>query len=163
MTRMLGAVLITLGDPARLTGGYLYHRRLAELAPAHGATLTFVSVKDRGFPWSVLQGPGVVAEARRLRADVMVIDSIAAAYLGPVLMSRRPRMPMVGMLHQPPGGIDSGPLRKYLQAQLDNLAYRCADRLFVASESLASDLRWRGERPERIRIVPPGRDVAAVV
>ena len=33
MTRTLRAVLVTLGDPRRLTGGYLFHRRLAELAP----------------------------------------------------------------------------------------------------------------------------------
>src|SRR6266851_529078 len=160
MTRTLRAVLITLGDPARLTGGYLYHHRLAELAPAHGATLRFVSVKDRGFPWSALHGPHVVAEARGLRPDVMVIDSIAAAYLGPVLMSRRSGMPMVGMLHQPPGGIDSGPVRTHLQAQLDNLTYRCAHRLLVASDSLADELKRKGERLERIRVVPPGRDVA---
>jgi glycosyltransferase involved in cell wall biosynthesis len=163
MTRTLRAVLVTLGDPARLTGGYLFHRRLSELAPAHGGMLTFVSVRDRGFPWSAVYGPGVVAEARGLRPDVIVIDSIAAAYLGPVLMARRSGMPLVGMLHQPPGGIDYGPLRTYLQAKLDNQAYRHVDRLLVASESLADVLRRSGERPDRIRVVPPGRDVAATI
>jgi glycosyltransferase involved in cell wall biosynthesis len=163
MTRTLRAVLITLGDPARLTGGYLFHRRLSELAPAHGAVLTFASVKDRGFPWSTLHGPGVVAEVRGHRPDVIVIDSIAAAYLAPALMIRRAGMPMLGMLHQPPGGIDHGRVRTFLQAQLDNLAYRYVLRLLVASESLAGDLMRQGERPERIKVVPPGRDVAAVV
>jgi glycosyltransferase involved in cell wall biosynthesis len=163
MTRTLRAVLVTLGDPARLTGGYLYHRRLTELAPAHGANLEFASVRDRGFPWSAVYGPGVVAAALGLRPDVIVIDSIAAAFLGPYLAVRAPREPMVGMLHQPPGGIDYGPVRTYLQAQLDNVAYRRLDRLLVASESLADDLRRNGERPERITVVPPGRDVATLI
>jgi len=64
------------------------------------------------------------------------------------------------MLHQPPGGIDHGPLRTSIQAMLDRLAYRRARRLLVASASLAEELILRGERPERISVVPPGRDVA---
>jgi glycosyltransferase involved in cell wall biosynthesis len=65
------------------------------------------------------------------------------------------------MLHQPPGGIDYGPPRVWFQAGLDRLAYRKASRLLVASDSLAEDFVRAGERPERIRVVPPGRDVAA--
>ena len=67
---------------------------------------------------------------------------------------------MVGMLHQPPGGIDFGPPRSSIQAILDRLAYTRARRLLVASESLAAELRRGGEPPQRIRVVPPGRDVA---
>jgi hypothetical protein len=44
MTRTLLAALVTLGDPGTLSGGYLYHRRLADLAPRHAARLDFVSV-----------------------------------------------------------------------------------------------------------------------
>jgi glycosyltransferase involved in cell wall biosynthesis len=94
-------------------------------------------------------------------ADVIVLDSIAAAFVGPWLIARQPPLPMVGMLHQPPGGIDHGPLRTYVQALLDRLAYRRARRLLVASDSLAEELIRRGERAERITVVPPGRDVAA--
>src|SRR3982074_3795111 len=100
MTRTLRAVLITLGDPARLTGGYLYHRRLTELAPAHGALLTFVSVSDRPFPLAVTDGPTVMGAAGEGRPDVIVIDSIAAAFLAPYLTMRPTRVPLVGMLHQ---------------------------------------------------------------
>src|SRR5918911_5552981 len=106
MTRTLSAVLITLGDPGRLTGGYLFHRRLAELAPAHGARLVFVSFSDRPFPLAILDAPRVMAAAARPTPDVLVIDSIAAAFLGPTLVLRPSPVPLVGMLHQPPGGID---------------------------------------------------------
>jgi glycosyltransferase involved in cell wall biosynthesis len=161
MTRTLLAALITLGDPGRLTGGYLYHRRLAELAPRHGARLDFVSFPDRPFPVALLDAPTVLHSVRRSGADVIVLDSIAAAFCGPWFALRAPPLPMVGMLHQPPGGIDHGPLRTYVQARLDRLAYTRAKRLLIASDSLAEDLRNAGEPVERLRVVPPGRDVAA--
>src|SRR5918993_914863 len=50
MTRILTVSLVTLGDPGRLTGGYRYHRRMAELAPACDASVRFLSVPDRPFP-----------------------------------------------------------------------------------------------------------------
>ena len=93
-------------------------------------------------------------------ADVLVLDSIAAAFVGPWLIRREPPRPMVAMLHQPPGGIDHGPLRTFVQAILDRQAYRRARRLLVASDSLAEELILSGARPERVVVVPPGRDVA---
>ena len=153
-------MLITLGDPGRLTGGYLYHRRLAELAPRQQAALEFISFPDRPFPLAIVDAPDVMDRVLRSGADVAVLDSIAAAFCGPWCAVRRPPLPMVGMLHQPPGGIDHGPVRTGLQARLDRLAYRRTERLLVASESLAEELAQKGEPIERIRVVPPGRDVA---
>ncbi|HEX5502772.1 MAG TPA: glycosyltransferase family 4 protein, partial [Thermomicrobiales bacterium] len=161
MTRTLLAALLTLGDPGRLTGGYLYHRRLAELAPRHGARLTFVSFPERPFPLAALDAGRVLRRAARTGADVLVLDSIVAAFLGPRLLARPQATPLVGMLHQPPGGIDHGPLRTALQVPLDRLAYRRARLLLVASEALADDLAARGVPRARLRVVPPGRDVAA--
>src|SRR4029450_11963793 len=68
MTRMLTVSLVTLGDPGRLTGGYRYHRRMAELAPACDASVRFVSVPDRPLPRPALAGPGA---PRRDRADAL--------------------------------------------------------------------------------------------
>jgi glycosyltransferase involved in cell wall biosynthesis len=158
MTRMLTVSLITLGDPGRLTGGYRYHRRMAELAPACDASVRFVSVPDRPFPLPALAGR---AALRRARADVLALDSIAAAFLAPWLPRRRPGTPLVGSLHQPPGGIDHGPLRRSLQAPLDRLAYRRARLLVVASQALGDELAGQGFPAERIRVVPPGRDLPA--
>ncbi|HEX2375184.1 MAG TPA: glycosyltransferase family 4 protein [Actinomycetota bacterium] len=157
MTRILTVSLVTLGDPGRLTGGYRYHRRMAELAPACGATVRFASFPDRPFPLPTLAGPAVL---RQTRADVLVLDSIAAAYLGPWL-PRRPSAPLVGSLHQPPGGIDHGPLRRVAQAPMDRLAYRRARLLLVASQALGDELADQGYPPERIRVVPPGHDLPA--
>jgi glycosyltransferase involved in cell wall biosynthesis len=165
----LAVSLLTLGDPGRLTGGYLYHRRMAALAPRFGARVEFVSVPDRPFPLPALAGPASLRAAER-GADVVVLDSIAAAFVAPALLAsvlrapapgrRRPARPLVGMLHQPPGGIDHGRLRRLVQAALDRRAYRFARRLLVASEALADELRRLGYPPQLLRVIPPGRDVA---
>jgi glycosyltransferase involved in cell wall biosynthesis len=157
MTRILTVSLVTLGDPGRLTGGYRYHRRMAELAPACDAAVRFVSFPERPFPLPALAGRAVLRQAR---AEVVVLDSIAAAFLGPWL-PRRPSTPLVGSLHQPPGGIDHGPLRRRVQAPLDRMAYRRARLLLVASAALGEELAAAGYPDARIRVVPPGRDLPA--
>jgi glycosyltransferase involved in cell wall biosynthesis len=157
MTRILTVSLVTLGDPGRLTGGYRYHRRMAELAPSCGAAVRFVSFPERPFPLPALAGRAVLRQAR---GDVVVLDSIAAAFLGPWL-PRRPPVPLVGSLHQPPGGIDHGPPRRGVQAALDRMAYRRARLLLVASAALGEELAAAGYRRERLRVVPPGRDLPA--
>ena len=82
---MLTICLITLGDPATLTGGYRYHRRMAELAACNDARLTFASLPPR-LPFR--HGRRVLRAAAG--ADVVLIDSIAAAYLAPWIALRRP-------------------------------------------------------------------------
>ena len=91
--------------------------------------------------------------------DVVVLDSIVAWCLA----FTSTRLSTVGMLHQPPGGIDFGTVRTSVQARLDRLAYRRLRRVLVASESLAEELRQQGEPSGHITVVPPGRDVASNV
>src|SRR3954454_1504866 len=98
MTRIMTIGLLTLGDPGRLTGGYLYHQRLAQLAPRHDCHIRFVSFPDRPFPLAALDAPAVLRRSVALGADVLVLDSIAAAFVGPWLMLRPPSVPLVGML-----------------------------------------------------------------
>src|SRR2546428_4126964 len=118
--------LLTLGDPRTMTGGYLSHLRVAALAEANGARLRFVSFPDRRFPLPALSGRRVLRVARWEPADVLLLDSIAAAFLAPWLRGGGRAVPLVGLLHQPPGGIDHGPARAVVQAALDRHAYRRA-------------------------------------
>jgi glycosyltransferase involved in cell wall biosynthesis len=148
--------LVTLGDPYKQTGGYLYHLRLAEAAPRHEAEMSFVSFPERPFPLPALSGRGVMAGASD--ADALVIDSIAAAFAAPWL--RDTETATVGMLHQGPGGIDHGWVRTRSQAWFDRRSYARMRALLVASESLAEELR--GAHPD-IRVVAPGRDPAATI
>ena len=152
--------LVTLGDPATLTGGYLFHRRMAQAAPASDATLSFVSFPERSFPLPALAGRIVSSHLRRQHPDVVVLDSIATAFASPWLGSFPG--PFAAMVHQRPGGIDHGLIRSSLQRKLDLIAYRRCDRIMVASETLVDELTGRGIEPKRIVIVAPGRDVAAM-
>jgi glycosyltransferase involved in cell wall biosynthesis len=142
---MLTICLITLGDPATLSGGYRYHRRMAELADRNQARIVFASLPPR---LPVLYGGRVLRTAES--ADVAVVDSIAAAFLAPWIALRRPRR-MAAIVHQPPGGIDHPPLRTWVQARLDRYVYRRCETVIVAGAPLA-------DRFDRAVVVPPGRD-----
>ncbi len=133
---------------------------MAEAAPRHGVELRFLSFPERPFPLAAIDARRLLADARGLSSDAVVLDSIAAAFAWPWFARGAPDLPVVAMLHQPPGGIDHGRLRTLLQARLDRLAYRHVERLLVASDSLADALRADGVPAERLRVVPPGRDVA---
>ena len=147
---MLLASLLTLGSPHQLTGGYLYHLRLAELAPRHGARIDLVSLPALPFPLPAAFGRRPLRRAAS--GDVVVVDSIAAAYVAPW----RPGPPVVAVLHQPPGGIDHGPVRRRAQAAMDRALYRRCSLLVLASTTLAG----AGLPPVPAVVVPPGRDVA---
>jgi len=105
-------------------------------------------------------GPVAVKTAARFHPDVVLLDSIAAGFLAPWLPLRWPRVPVVAMLHQPPGGIDHGRVRTAVQAVLDRAAYRSTARLLVASAALAEELAGAGFPRARLRVVAPGRDLA---
>jgi glycosyltransferase involved in cell wall biosynthesis len=152
--------LVTLGDPRRLSGGYLYHLRMADAAPMHGARIVFQSFPEWPFPLAALRGPALVRRLKELRASAVLLDSIAAAFAGPVLATRRLDLPVIAVLHQPPGGIDHGTVRTWAQAPLDRLALRRADLLIAASDHLAEQLVEAGVARSSLRVVPPGRDVA---
>jgi glycosyltransferase involved in cell wall biosynthesis len=156
----LAVSLLTLGDPATVTGGYLYHRRIADRARAHDVRWRFVSLPARRFPLPALAVPAALREVARQRPDVLLLDSIAAGYLAPWLPRRVP-WPLVAVLHQPPGGIDHGPARRWAQSMLDRRAYRHAARLLVASADLGETMRGIGVPDRLLRVVPPGRDPAA--
>jgi glycosyltransferase involved in cell wall biosynthesis len=155
--------MVTLGDPRQLTGGYLYHLRMAAAAPTHGVRMLFLSFPARPFPLPALAAARVLGRARRLGAQAILLDSIAAAFAGPWLAARSAAAPVIGVLHQPPGGIDHGRVRSGLQAPLDRWAYRDARLLIAASELLADQLAAAEIDRRRIRVVPPGRDVATAV
>lgn len=145
---MIVISLVTLGSPEQLTGGYLYHRRLADAAAEHDARVEFVSARWTG-------------NALTPSADVVLVDSIAAAVVAPWALRRPPRPPLAAILHQPPGGIDHGPVRRVLQARLDRFLYRRCRLLIAASAALGDELVGdHGLPADRVVVVAPGRDVA---
>jgi glycosyltransferase involved in cell wall biosynthesis len=121
--------------------------------------IAFVSVPDLPLAWAMMTGPSWLRHPALGHADALVLDSIAAAPAAPWLA--RLRMPMVGMLHQPLGGMDTGRLGRSLRAPFDRWAYRRAELLMVASKWLAEQLAAAGIPRSRLLVVPPGKDPAA--
>jgi glycosyltransferase involved in cell wall biosynthesis len=158
----LTVCLLTQGDPDTMTGGYLYHRRVADRAAGFDARIDFLSAPTWRFPLPALAGPALMRTVARRRPDVLLVDSIAAAFVGPWL-PRRGFPPLAAILHQPPGGIDHGGVRRRVQSLLDRRTYRRATRMLVASEDLGDTMRRSGVPADRLRVVPPGRDPAASV
>jgi len=156
----LHVALLTLGDPTRLTGGYLYQQRMEQLAPRFDARVEFMSLPDRGPAPAVAAAPGLLRRAARSGAHAVVVDSIAAAYLAPWLAGAPP-IPLIGLLHQLPGGIGGNPLRFGLRGVLDRATYRRAVRLIVPSAWARDRLVTQGMDAGAIRIVPAGRPALA--
>jgi glycosyltransferase involved in cell wall biosynthesis len=133
---------------------------MADAAPRHGARIVFVSFPEWPFPLAALRGPAVLRRSQELAPSAVLLDSIASAYAAPAVAMRPPHVPLIAILHQPPGGIDHGVARATAQAPLDRLALRRANLVIAASDHLAEQLVEAGMPPSRIRVVPPGRDVA---
>jgi len=140
------AVILTCGDPDALTGGSLYHRRIAARASRTGVEID-VRPLDHG------DDPTAIASD----ADVVVVDSIVASRVRP----SRFGVPVVASVHQRPGGLTGASLARMVGARQDLRCYRAARAVVAPSTFLAAVLERGGVPPERIRVVPPGRDMPA--
>jgi glycosyltransferase involved in cell wall biosynthesis len=138
--------LLTRGSPDQLTGGYLYHRRVAALAEASGDRIDLIPVPRLASPYAGASG------------DVILVDSIAAAAVAPW---SAPARPLAAIIHQPPGGIDASRPFRAVQAALDRRLYRRCQLLIAASEALGQELAAAPNNfpVDRILVVPPGCDV----
>lgn len=154
-------MLVTAGDPQRLTGGHLYHRRVAEAAPRHGACLRFAAIPERPLGLAAAAAVATLARLQAERPDALLVDSIATAAVALPLRALRVGVPVIGLLHQPPGGVrpDGDGRRGGLRAHLDRAFAAQADRVIVPSATLATTLRKAGIPAERLRVVQPGHDL----
>ena len=144
---MLTISLVTRGSPLQVTGGHLYHRRMAEAAATRGASIDFISA-------SVVRNP-----LRRVR-DVALVDSLAAWCVAPWVVGRHRHHPLAAILHQPPGGVGQRLVRTVVQRPFDLVVYRRCQLLISASQALADELVDAFDLPsDRIAVVEPGSDV----
>lgn len=148
--------LVTQGDPDQVSGGYLYQRRVADLAPSHGAEIRFVSLPSRRYPTATFDVGRVLRDAAD--ADVVVVDSLASNTLGP-WMARGLDRPLVASVHQRLGGTEGSRLGQAVRRRADLLAWRRCDTIIVPSEQLAGRLRNDGLTHPDIVVVNPGRDI----
>jgi hypothetical protein len=116
---------------------------MAAAAPRHEAEVRFAAVPAAPLPVASVASARIVRNAAA-RSDAVLLDSIAAAPTAPWI--RRAARPVIPIVHQPPGGMDSGRGSHWLQARLDRMAYRSAVGFIVASESLREALLACGVR-----------------
>lgn len=157
MASTLRLVLLTEGDPSKLTGGHLYQQRLVQAAPAQKIALKILSLPQRAFLPSLLIPPDLREYV--VDADALLVDSLVASRIarsGPRLARGRA---LIAIVHQQPGGADQGPLRTALQTRLDLALYRRCRLVIASSQFLAGELGRAGIR--EITVIPPGRDAAA--
>ena len=152
----LRLALVTVGDPGQRTGGYRYHRIMAAAGPQHEADVRFASLPAAPLPVTTVASAGILRDAAS-RSDAVLLDSIAAAATAPWIA--RTGRPVIAVVHQPPGGMDSGVARRWLQTRLDRLAYRSAAGFILASETLRDALADCEVPSGILRVVPPGCDV----
>ena len=133
-----------------MTGGFLYHRRLAEKLPDFGFELEFLSFPEWRFPCPAAALPWILGRLMRARPAAVIVDSLIAAYFSPLTLWKRP---FVGIVHQAPGGIDHGPWRTAIQSYLDRFVYRRAEALIACSGWLAETL---SDFNGRIVVAEPG-------
>lgn len=149
--------LVTAGDIARHTGGYLYHARLtAELVPL-GVRLEQISLSDDASPAGqrrAARGANDQADGI-LTADVIVVDALARLVVAPWLARWQAARPLVAMIHELPSVAENA-------AEPDDFAAEArllhADRLIAVSRHGRQILVDRGVAPELIDVVPPGAD-----
>ena len=134
---MLVVSLLTRGSPTQVTGGHLYHRRMAEAAGARDA-------RDRLHLRPVCAIRCRRCARRRARRQHRGMGGRA---VGPARRRRRDRSPRSSTSHPAASGKVRSARR--LQRPLDQLLYRRCDLLIAASAALAHDAR----RP--IRPAPP--------
>ena len=150
--KTMNIAFITVGDPTRLTGGYLYHAKVFALLRARGMVIDEVIASGAG---RAAQAQAAAAFGRAFdpaRYDVVVVDALARTVCAPHLDTWRMLRPVVAMIHELPS-VASGDHDLAGEAALLR-----ADLLLAVSAHGARILQERGVPAERIRIVSPGRD-----
>ena len=143
---MLTVALITRGSPTQITGGHLYQHHLATRATQHDAAIGFVQARGARNPFAA-------------HSDIAVVDSITAWSVAPWATFRRPHVPLVAIVHQPPGGPRSRWAHR-VQAALDRTMYRRCDLLITPSPYLADRLvSDHRQAAARIIVIEPGSDL----
>ncbi|PKO52778.1 MAG: glycosyl transferase family 1, partial [Betaproteobacteria bacterium HGW-Betaproteobacteria-21] len=153
---------IVAGDPAQLTGGYVYDARIVDGLRARGWSVEVIGLAGR-FP-----APDAVA--REAFADALaalpagtrvVIDGLVMGGLPEVVGAHCRRLRMVALLHHLLGdehGVDAAQRAAFLRSEAAALVQ--VGRIIATSAYTARRLADFVPRPIPIDVVEPGVDAA---
>ncbi|MBC8162893.1 MAG: glycosyltransferase, partial [Roseiflexaceae bacterium] len=144
---------ITVGDTARLTGGYLYHARVFAILRERGLLIDEIVAATAGVDQQAARAAAFGAEFDPAHYDAVVVDALARTVCAEHLDRWRAIRPLVAMVHELPSVASGDP-----SAAADEQALLRADLLIAVSRHGAGLLTARGVAEARIRIVSPGRD-----
>lgn len=148
---------ITVGNPGRFTGGYLYHARL------------FAGLRTQNSVIDQIVASGAALEDQQRAADrfgmrfdplpydVVVIDALARGVVAPWIEEWHRARPVVVLVHQLPSIAEADEARIAVERALEEPLLR-ADHLIAVSAHGRQMLLDRGVSWERVSIASPGFD-----
>lgn len=149
---MLRVAFLTVGDPQRKTGGYLYHARVFAGLPAYGIDLEQIVASEADLQSQLAAASGFGQRFNPGDYDLVMVDALARAVSAPWIAVWQTQRPLIAMVHELPS-VAGGSQEYELEAPLLQ-----ADCLIAVSRHGQSILEGRGVPSERIRIVSPGCD-----
>lgn len=145
---------LTVGDPNRLTGGYLYHREVFRRWRAQGHRVDEIVLGPADVAGQLAAAPYVGAWVGVDRYDAIIIDALARAVVAPWLEHWRTRRPLLALIHELPAvaGASDPREREWEQALLRTHI------LVTVSDDGAATLIARGADPNRLVVASGGCD-----
>jgi glycosyltransferase involved in cell wall biosynthesis len=155
----LRVAFVTVGDTARMTGGYLYNARVLAGLRESGVQVEEIVSGGANPQEQLASAPRVGSMLNPTSFDAIVVDALASITVAPHLDRWRASRPVVALVHELPSvagcgseGRETADQRVYEEPLLR------ADRLVAVSEHGRGLLEARGVPPERVTVVPPGFD-----
>lgn len=146
---------VTVGDTTRLTGGYLYNRRLQDGLKARGVEVEEVVASGASPGDQAEAAPGLGDDFDPASYDVVVVDTLSRIVYAPHLDRWRSVRPVVALVHELPGVAD--PATAERERAFEGPPLR-SDRVVTVSGHGKEILQDRGVPDARISVVSPGFD-----
>lgn len=146
---------VTVGDTGRLTGGYLYNRRLQDGLRARGIEVEQVVASGASPEEQATAAPGLGDIFDPAPYDVVVVDALSRIVYAPHLDRWRSVRPVVALVHELPGVADPAIAEREWAFEGPPLR---SDRVVAVSEHGRRLLLERGVPARNLRVVPPGFD-----
>lgn len=150
---------LTVGDPTRLTGGYLYHVEVFRRMAVAGHHVTQIVLSGASIEAQLAGQAGAGALVDAADYDVLLVDALARIVCAPWLAVWQQQRPIVAMVHELPGVAGSRDEREpdWIAPLLR------AERLITVSADGAATLAAQGVAPQHITIASGGRDRLAAL
>jgi glycosyltransferase involved in cell wall biosynthesis len=151
----LRVAVVTVGDTSRLTGGYLYNRRLQDGLRERGVEVDEVVASGASPEEQAEAAPGLGDAFDPAPYDVVVVDTLSRIVYAPHLDRWRSVRPVVALVHELPGVAD--PATAERERAFEGPPLR-SDRLVAVSEHGKKILQDRGVSEDKIAVVSGGFD-----